>query len=307
MKIYVIIVTYNAMRRNWIDNCLKSLEASTIPVTPIVIDNGSTDETRSFVPQHYPKAIWLPQEKNLGFGQANNVGLRYTLEHNGDYVLLLNQDATLDSEAIEKMIPLIDDHSLLSPIHLNGNASQLDANFKLCLQASDDTLLDDLLITKKTKDTYSGPKHSSGRVIPAACWFIPIAVIRKIGGFNPLFFHYSEDDNYFQRLYYHHINVKICPKATMYHDRGEHGSMKAFNKKRHKRLLLRAVTNVNYSLWSCVKEGVRVLMTCYFSELPKRQYIPGSYLIGLFWVICHLPQIISSRKKEKTNGPTWLV
>ena len=74
MIIYAIIVTYNAMRRSWIERCLDSLRGSSVPVTPIVIDNGSTDETRTFVPQRYPEAVWLPQEKNLGFGQANNIG-----------------------------------------------------------------------------------------------------------------------------------------------------------------------------------------------------------------------------------------
>ena len=101
MKIYTIIVTYNAMQRNWIDRCMESLSKSTIQTIPVLIDNGSTDGTREHIPQHYPDAVWLPQDKNLGFGQANNVGIKYALEHNADYILLLNQDAALSPDAIE--------------------------------------------------------------------------------------------------------------------------------------------------------------------------------------------------------------
>ena len=84
MNIYTIIVTYNAMQKQWIDRCLKSLENSTIQTTAIIIDNNSTDGTRDYVPTKYPAAIWLPQEKNLGFGQANNVGIKWAMEHNAD-------------------------------------------------------------------------------------------------------------------------------------------------------------------------------------------------------------------------------
>ena len=306
MTIFAIIVTYNAMRHSWMERCLNSLKDSTVPITPIVIDNGSKDGTGNYVMEHFPNTIWLPQDKNLGFGQANNVGLRYALKENADYVLLLNQDATIGSDAIEKMLPFCNINTLMSPIHLNGDASKLDSVFKLCLQGSKNSLLDDLLVTKSLKSTYSGPDFSTGRVIPAACWFLPMSIIKNIGGFNPLFFHYSEDDNYFQRLNYHHVNIKICPLATMSHDRGEHGNMQVFNQKRIRRMLLRSATNINISLIGCLKEWGRILLNCYLSEMPKRNYIPGQFSVGIIWIIFHLHKIAISRKKERKGGLIWL-
>ena len=129
MKIYAIIVTYNAMRRGWIDRCLNSLYASTIPVTVIVVDNLSTDGTRDHVPEKYPDVIWMPQDKNLGFGQANNIGIQYALEHNADYVLLLNQDAALHHEALQLMLNEADGRSLVTPTHYNGKGDRLACLF----------------------------------------------------------------------------------------------------------------------------------------------------------------------------------
>ena len=100
MNIFAVIVTYNAMHRNWADRCLQSLEESSVPVTSIFVDNCSVDGTRDYIPSRYPQVVWLPQDHNLGFGQANNVGIRYALNHGADYVLLLNQDAALSTDAL---------------------------------------------------------------------------------------------------------------------------------------------------------------------------------------------------------------
>ena len=51
MKIFAVIVTYNAMRNAWIEKCLRSLEENTQPGTTIVVDNASTDQTCTSVPQ----------------------------------------------------------------------------------------------------------------------------------------------------------------------------------------------------------------------------------------------------------------
>ena len=204
-KSFAIIVTYNAMRRSWIEKCLKSLEASTVAVTPIVVDNASSDETREFVPQHFPQAIWIPQKKNLGFGQANNIGIRYAMDNGADYILLLNQDATLHTEALERLIEASDGKSLLSPLQLTGDGSRLDPLFKYVLLNADHLLYDDLLINHRCNSTYTSGKYA------AACWLLPAATICRIGGFNPLFYHYSEDYNYLDRLTYHGVKVKLVP------------------------------------------------------------------------------------------------
>ena len=53
MKVYTIIVTYNAMK--WIERCVTSLLNSTIQTSIVIIDNCSKDETVSFVKKTYPQ------------------------------------------------------------------------------------------------------------------------------------------------------------------------------------------------------------------------------------------------------------
>ena len=75
IQVYTIIVTYNAMK--WIERCLYCLNSSKLHSEIVVIDNGSTDETLGFIGKNYPNVHIIKNEKNKGFGQANNQGIEY--------------------------------------------------------------------------------------------------------------------------------------------------------------------------------------------------------------------------------------
>lgn len=300
MKVYAIIVTYNAMQKGWIKRCLDSLVRSSCPVTPIVVDNGSTDGTRDYVPANYPDVVWLPQERNLGFGQANNIGLRFAIDNQADYVLLLNQDAAIDRDAIRFLLLESDNESLVSPLHLNGKGDAFDYMFKGALQNADNRFFDDFIVSGKPRSSYE-----TGEIC-AACWLMPISLIRKIGGFNPLYFHYGEDNNYYQRLVYHKIKVLVATKALMYHDRVVHGNMEIFNKDKLHRDILNIVCNINNSCRSIFGGLVLRLLKCYYSDFPRKQYKVGCFCKELFWLCGKVRTISASRKNERQKKLNWL-
>lgn len=300
MKIFTVIVTYNAMHRDWIDRCMKSLSESSVPTDVIIVDNGSTDGTRDYVPQTYPKAVWMPQKKNLGFGQANNLGIKYALEHDADYVLLLNQDAAISHDAIEKMLAASDGDSLLSPLHLNGDGTRIDEMFRCSLKLSNNMINDDMLIRRQL-----APCYESGEIC-AACWLMPIALIKKIGGFNPLFFHYSEDSNYYHRLVFHHVKTLLVPSTYMMHDRLLQGNMQAFNHHRLRRDLLLEACNINQGFVKCCWRWLKILIRCYHQDLRQGQYRIGAFTCQMLWLIGHCRNIAKSRRREKKTGLAWL-
>lgn len=298
-KIYAIIVTYNAMRHRWIERCLNSLYESTVNITPIVVDNCSTDGTREYVPQNYPEVIWLPQNKNLGFGQGNNTGIKYAMIHNANYILLLNQDATISKDAIELMLKESDGNSLLSPLHLNGDGSDFDNNFqKYSLPKREITR--DLLINNSLANVYK-----TGEIC-AACWFMPISIIKRIGGFNPVFSQYGEDNNYYNRLVYHNIKTFIVPRAKMYHDRQYHGDMHAFNNKRLRRVFTVIAYNINLSTKTCAKEMLGQIISCYRNDFLHGRYFPGYCTFEIIKLIFNWGTIRDSRKKERIITNNWL-
>jgi len=292
MNIFAIIVTYNGMTNRWIEKCLNSLQDSTVAVKAIVIDNNSQDGTREYVPQNFPEVVWFPQTQNLGFGQANNLGIKYAMEHKADYVLLLNQDATISNDAIEKMLAFSDGQSLLCPLHLNGDGSNIDEMVRISLKIKDTHFLYDLLVRHSQADSYE-----TGEIC-AACWLMPKQLLEKIGGFNPLFFHYSEDNNYYQRMVFHQVKTLLIPAARMYHDRALQGNIQAYNRKLLQRNLLLEACNINHSFGKCCFNWIKLLHRSHYPLI--------TFMKEMLWIIKHAGAIRRSRATEKKEGAHWL-
>lgn len=209
---HIVIVTFNAMP--WIDRCLMS--CGNYPV--VVVDNASTDETVNHIQSNYPKVTLLPQDKNLGFGQGNNVGISYALSNGAEQVLLLNQDAYLVDDCLDILIKKQQENpefGILSPVHLNGRGDALDKNFGNYISyEKSPKLLSDLLIDK-TEEVYKVP------FVNAAGWLVSRKCLETVGGFDPIFFHYGEDDNYCQRVLFHDYKIGVVLKSFLFHDREE--------------------------------------------------------------------------------------
>lgn len=217
MKILVIIVSYNSMK--WIKTCYDSLRNSTVQCDVITIDNGSTDGTQAYLRQHYPEVEVIETGTNLGFGRANNIGLQKAWDDGYDYAYLLNQDAWVMPDTIEKLIEISkqdESYGILSPMQMQANLNCLDSNFRQWVLPNailDGKYLVDDLYSNHIKDVYQVP------CVMAAHWLVTRKCIEVVGGFSPTFPHYGEDDNYAHRVLYWDMKIGIVPSAISVHDR----------------------------------------------------------------------------------------
>lgn len=208
MKVFTIIVTYNGMK--WIDKCLNSIIDQ---CEVVVVDNNSSDGTVDYIKTNFSSVKVLVQSVNHGFGVANNIGISYALQNCADAVFLLNQDAFAQTDCMKKLIEAYHQnpsYGIISPIHLSGDGSALDYTFQKVTYMS--PIISDLILRNTSKTIYEI------NFINAAAWFVPKKVLLEVGGFDPLFFLYGEDDNYCQRMLYHGFKIGIIPNATVYHD-----------------------------------------------------------------------------------------
>lgn len=221
-RILVIIITHNGMK--WIDKCIQSVLASTIHTNIFIIDNGSTDNTVEHIKKNYPNVKINVNAQNLGFGQANNIGLQYAIDNDYDYVYLLNQDAWIKPNTLKTLINVHKenpDYGVISPIQLQANEKHFDLNFRTIimeLRGSEDFTEDAFF--KSTKDVYPVPR------VMAAHWLISKSCLSCIGGFSPTFYHYGEDHNYADRAWEKKFKVGIVPNAIAIHDRENRKSTK---------------------------------------------------------------------------------
>lgn len=102
-RVHIVLLNWNG----WQDTieCLKSLENLEYPNFEIVVvDNASTDDSVREIKERYPGINLLESESNLGYAGGNNIGLRYALEHDTDYVWLLNNDTVVHKDALSSLI-----------------------------------------------------------------------------------------------------------------------------------------------------------------------------------------------------------
>ena len=210
-----IIVTYNGEK--WIQNCLSSLFSSNYTSDVIIIDNGSTDNTVELI-EKFPNQIQLIKTgKNLGFGGANNIGIKLGLKLGYSYFFLLNQDTWVEPDAIQLLIEGVDtnkEFGILSPIHMTGRGDAFDKNFKKFVRRNK-------FVDVPFEESNLGKHKSPIQVtfVNAAAWMIPRQCIEKVGVFSPLFYHYAEDNNYCHRVISKGLKIGIIKESVIYHDR----------------------------------------------------------------------------------------
>jgi GT2 family glycosyltransferase len=98
-SIDVVIVAYNNYELT--ADCLRHLRAQTAPHRLIVVDNGSTDDTRARVREEWPEAQLECFDENRGFAEACNRGVA---TGSGDVVVLLNNDVECRPDFIERLV-----------------------------------------------------------------------------------------------------------------------------------------------------------------------------------------------------------
>lgn len=199
----------------WVERCFDSLRSSSIVPDVFVVDNGSTDGTQAYIREHYTHVIFQQSNSNLGFGKANNIGLRYAIDNDYDYIYLLNQDAWVMSDTFETMITVSEGHpeyGILSPMQYKGDERSLDDYFSRLLTNSGSNygFINDIL-ENELKPVYDV------NFVMAAHWLITKECLLKVGGFSPTFPHYGEDDNYCDRARFHRYKIGVIPAAKAVH------------------------------------------------------------------------------------------
>lgn len=300
IKVFAIVVAYNG--KQWYERCFASLRASSMPVETVVVDNASNDGTSEFIKNNYPEITLIESGKNLGFGKANNIGMRYALDAGCDYVFLLNQDAWIEPDALEQLVEIHQKHEdfgILSPMHLNANKDGIE---KLLLERLDDykttdsQLFEDLYFDRLKEVYYT-------QYVNAAAWLLPRKTIEIIGGFDPVFFHYGEDDNYIHRVMFHGMKVGVCPKTSVVHDARLERPL--YDSREHEVLMMIDYTDVNKK-HNVQREIRQHWVKSVTGFLRGRWTASRNHYADYIWLRRYKKKIEYSVDTNRIQGSNWL-
>jgi GT2 family glycosyltransferase len=99
-RVSLILVTWNSAR--FLPRCLDGIAQQCFrDIEVIAVDNGSTDDSVAIVRRRFPDATIVQNANNEGFSRAVNQGVARA---SGEFVQLLNPDAFLGPEYVEKLV-----------------------------------------------------------------------------------------------------------------------------------------------------------------------------------------------------------
>jgi len=99
----ICIASYNG--RELLEDCIASIQAQSgdFDVEIIVHDDASLDDSTTWLREHHPRIRTIASEQNVGFCVGNN---RMAQIAKGEYLLLLNNDATLLPDALSSLVDM---------------------------------------------------------------------------------------------------------------------------------------------------------------------------------------------------------
>lgn len=211
MEVSVVIPNFNGIA--FLDSVLASLEGQTLNnFEVILVDNGSTDGSCSFVTANYPWVHLIELSENFGFCGAVNAGIRAA---KAPYVLLLNNDTEVKEDFVEEMLAAIRRHK---------NAFSCGARM---VQYHDRDKLDDVgnyycalgwsFARGRGKDIHA---YETEDRIFSACAGAAIyrkKILEKIGYFDEEHFAYLEDTDIGYRARIYGYENWYAAKAIVYH------------------------------------------------------------------------------------------
>lgn len=104
----IIIVTWNALRH--LQRFLPSVAETGYPDFEILIaNNASTDQTVTWIREHYPECRVITFDKNYGYAAGNNRAVKYA---NGDILVFLNNDVQTDPNWLAHLNKTFEDQSV---------------------------------------------------------------------------------------------------------------------------------------------------------------------------------------------------
>lgn len=102
-SVAVVILNWNGKEDTL--ECVASVRRLIYPqYKVVVVDNGSTDDSVDSIRECHPDITILQTGANLGYAGGNNVGIRWALEHDAEYVLVLNNDTVVAPDMLSQLV-----------------------------------------------------------------------------------------------------------------------------------------------------------------------------------------------------------
>jgi GT2 family glycosyltransferase len=226
-RLSVVLPSWNV--REHLRSCLRALERSEVaPGEVIVVENASTDGSAELLEHEFPAVTLLRNACNEGFTRAVNQGLQRA---RGEFVLLLNADAELASDALGHLVGFLEGHPAYGAaaprlVNADGTTQRACMAFpNLWTPIFFATPLERLLPNHRELRRYflRDFDHESERDVeqpPAACLLLRRSALERVGPLDERLWLYFSDVELSLRLARAGLPTRFVPSARVVHHTG---------------------------------------------------------------------------------------
>jgi len=299
--VFINILTWNGEK--WIEKCIDSILNSDYNNFKIlVIDNHSNDRTCKIVKTFYPKTILIENNKNKGFAEGNNIGIRNALKFNPDFIVLLNQDIIVKPQWLRELVNVAQEfkeYGVLTPFQYEYYSNNPDPHFLKRMLSYNEEFRENYN-AKKLKRIYEH-SYSFGSAI-----FIKQEVFYKVGLFDPLYFAYHEEGDFFRRCIFHGYKMALVTSSEIKHwHTAIHPKSMSFKRKylSYRNIFIAILKNPNEPFIQNMLDWVRTAIKMLLKELKNIRGLitmPMIFFIH-FRIFILLPIIVRRRNIEKKD------
>lgn len=236
-NIFVLVLNWNdaPMTMRCAESILQSrLKMDDFRFMILLIDNGSRDESAkqlklfaeqknkdrgSTAKNYWVKTIFLPE--NTGYAGGNNAGIRHALEYSADYILILNNDARIEPDTVEKLVATAEKNrevGIVAPVIVEQNQKN-NSKFKTISHGSIRWLQVQLRHIPTSDNKLLAKRYwlKPNEYIPGAAMLVKREVFEKIGLLDENYFLYFEDADFSLRALRAGFSLKIVKNVVAHH------------------------------------------------------------------------------------------
>ena len=217
-KVSIIILNWNGLGDTV--HCLESLNKITYPSYDIiVVDNGSEGNDAGILREEFKDHInIIENDKNYGFAEGCNIGMRYALKNSApDYILLLNNDTTVAPDFLAEMVKIAENDPLIGiagpKIYFSDEPNKIQSvGIQIDLRTGES-----LSVGLNKIDVGQFDEIREVDWVYGCALLIKRTTIEDIGLLDPAYFAYVEEVDWCIRCKKSGYKVVFIPKARIWH------------------------------------------------------------------------------------------
>ena len=215
-KVTLILVNYKTI--DCVIECIESIKEQTYDnIEIIVVDNNSKDNCVDIINEKWSDVITIQNKENLGFSEANNIGINLAISRDADYIMLLNCDTILTKEYVLQLYEVAECNTnvgIISGKILYYYSTDLIWSAGGSLNAFKGSA--DIIDFNK-KNYFPECKITECSFASGCCMLIPKRIFSEVGLLSNRYFLYFEDTDFCAKIVKSGAKIFINNNAIMYH------------------------------------------------------------------------------------------